>query len=956
MDLKTFIKSLEKEIQGDVLSDDYSLGMYATDASVYQIRPLVIVLPKNESDVIAAIKFAHKYSITIVPRGGGTSLGGQVVGKSMIMDFSKYMNNILEINPEEKWVRVQPGIVRDVLNAQLSPYHLHFAPDPATTSRANIGGMVGNNSSGTKSILYGKTVDHVLETKVILADGTMMTLRALAPEAYGDLAIQENREGEIYRKFKKIIEENHSEIKARFPKVMRRVGGYNLDEFTDEKNWNLSKLITGSEGTLATVLEVKVNLEPLPEYKSVCVVHFQNLLEAIKAVELILEFQPSAVEILDKTVVELSRENLTTQRSCHFVEGNPEAILIVEFYGDNKQTVIDRPRNMITKLKLENFGYAYPFFPEGPDYDDVWIIRSKGLGLLLGMKGDKKPIPFIEDAGIPTEVLPEYIDRVLKICQENQTNVAMYAHASVGVIHVRPILDLRQAADIERFENISKQVFDLVVEYGGSWSGEHGDGLVRSAYNEQFFGKQVYKALKEVKVLFDPDGIMNPGKIVDAPPMVENLRYGTDYSDSPIKSEYIYRKDNTFEDAVHMCSGVGECRKILGGTMCPSYKATRDEEHSTRGRANALRLAMSGQQDLDGLTSARLHEVLDLCLSCKACKSECPSNVDMAKLKSEVSQLYYDKHGEKLRDKIIKNSADMAARLSGNAAGIVNRIQGTKLFRKLLEHVAGFDRRRSLPSYAKLPFSKWYEKNAQPAQDGRRQVALFADTYLNYHDTQIGISAYQLLADCGYDVLLANAGCCQRPKISHGFLREAKKEGLKTVLKLDEFMSKGIPVLVCEPGCASALTDDLPDLIEDEELAKRLNKHVFMIDQFLYQEMESGQLDVEFISDESEINLHGHCHQKTLYGTKGMNEILAKISGLKSKEINSGCCGMAGSFGYEKEHYEISEKIGAQDLFSPIKEMSETATVVACGFSCRHQIEHFTGRKPKHWVEVIKVK
>jgi FAD/FMN-containing dehydrogenase/Fe-S oxidoreductase len=956
MELQAFIKSLEKEIQGDVLSDDYSLGMYATDASVYQIRPLVIVLPKNESDVIAAIKFAHKYSIAIVPRGGGTSLGGQVVGKSMILDFSKYMNNILEINEREKWVRVQPGIVRDVLNAQLSSYNLHFAPDPATSSRANMGGMVGNNSSGTKSILYGKTVDHVLETKVILADGTMMTLETLAPEAYGDLANHNNREGEIYREFKNIIEENHSEIKARFPKVMRRVGGYNLDEFTDEENWNLSKLITGSEGTLATLLEVKVNLEPLPEYKSVCVVHFHKLLEAIEAVEPILEFQPSAVEILDKTVVELSRENLTTKRSCHFVEGNPEAILIVEFYGDNEQTVIDRPRNMIEKLKSKNFGYAYPFFPEGPDYNDVWIIRSKGLGLLLGMKGDKKPIPFIEDAGIPTAVLPEYIDRVVKICQDYQTKVAMYAHASVGVIHVRPILDLRQADDIERFENISRRVFDLVVEYGGSWSGEHGDGLVRSAYNEQFFGKKVYKALKEVKELFDPDGLMNPGKIVDAPPMVENLRYGTDYSDIPIRSEYLYRKDNTFEDAVHMCSGVGECRKILGGTMCPSYKATRDEEHSTRGRANALRLAMSGQQDLDGLTSERLRAVLDLCLSCKACKSECPSNVDMAKLKSEVSQLYYDKHGAKLRDKIIKNSAEMAARVSGNAAGIVNSIQETRLFRKLLEHVAGFDSRRILPSYAKLPFSKWYKKNAQPSQNGKRKVALFADTYLNYHDTQIGISAYQLLTDCGYDVLLANAGCCQRPKISHGFLREAKKEGLKTVLKLDEFMSKGIPVLVCEPGCASALTDDLPDLIEDEELAKRLNEHVFMIDQFIFQEVESGRLDVEFISDESEINLHGHCHQKTLYGTKGMNELLAKISGLKSKEINSGCCGMAGSFGYEKEHYEISEKIGSQDLFSPIKEMSASATVVACGFSCRHQIEHFTGRKPKHWVEVIKVK
>ncbi len=949
----SIIEQIQKHVRGDVLADEYSLGMYSTDASIYQIKPIAIVLPKDDEDVKAAIKVAYDHNITILPRGAGTSLAGQTVGESIILDFSKYMNSILEINEADKWVRVQPGMARDDLNAVLEPMGLHFAPDPATSSRANVGGMVGNNSSGTKSVLFGKTVDHVLEARVVLAEGTELNLKNHDPETYALKAAQKDREGEVYASFKNLIHQHKEEIKERFPKVMRRVGGYNLDEFVYSDQWNLSKLVCGSEGTLATTLDLKLNLVDLPKHKSVCVVHFADLLEAISAVESMLAYNPSAVEILDKTVVGLSRENLMTKHHCHFIEGDPAAILIVEFYGDTAQEVIDRPHKMIADLKENNFGYAYPLFPEGTSYNDVWIVRKKGLGLMLGLKGNKKPLPFIEDAGIPSKHLPEYIDKVLKVCKKHQTKAAMYAHASVGVIHVRPILDLRLGEDIERLKNITDETFELVIKYKGSWSGEHGDGLVRSAYNKRFFGDNLYKVFLDVKKLFDPKNLMNPGKIIEAQAIDHNLRYGVEYKDQEVKTEYSYQTEEGFEAAVHMCSGVGECRKVLGGTMCPSFKATRDEEHSTRGRANALRLAMSNQLGEKGLSSERLHQVMDLCLSCKACKSECPSNVDMAKMKSDTLQMYYDEHGLSLRDKLIRDSSKAASQISGWKAGFVNAFQKSSLFKNLLESKANFDKRRTLPDFAKEPFYVWFEKNARKSNQGNKKVVLFADTYLNYHEPHVGISALELLNTCGYQVILANVGCCQRPKISHGFLRDAKRDGKRTIEGLQPYLDQGLKVVVCEPSCASALNDDLPDLIGNQEISDQLKGGVMMIDVFLADEYGKGNLDVDFEPKSEGITIHGHCHQKALYGTNTMKTLL-KNSNAKVDEIPSGCCGMAGSFGYEKEHYEISKKIGSEILFPAIEKMPKNIDLVACGFSCRHQIQDFTDAKPKHFVEVIK--
>ncbi len=947
-------KRLRSKLDGEVLDDSYTLGLYATDASIYQILPKVVVFPKHQQDVKQAVAIAVDENVTILPRGAGTSLAGQAVGASMVLDFSKYMNKVLEVDPNQRWVKVQPGLARDDLNAVLVTHGLHFAPDPATSSRANIGGMVGNNSSGTKSILYGKTVDHLLEAKVLLADGTVMDLSAKSQEDYHTVIDNGGREAEVYKGFRKIIRSNREEIASGFPKVMRRVGGYNLDEFVGDEAWNLSKVICGSEGTLGIILEVKLNLEPLPKYKCVCVVHYAELLEAIQAVQPMLQFRPSAVEILDSMVVGLSRENLTTRRHSHFIEGDPAAVLIVEFYGETKQDALGRAEAMIADQKARNVGYAYPLFPEGPDYDDVWVIRKKGLGLMLGIKGKKKPLAFIEDAAIPAHHLPEYIYQVLKVCKKHGTNAAMYAHASVGVIHVRPILDLREAEDIERLKNISKDTFELVRKFGGSWSGEHGDGLVRSSFNRKFFGEQLYQAFLDVKQLFDPQNLMNPGKIVEAQQIEENLRYGVNYTDQTINTEFKYHQEGSFAESVHMCTGVGECRKILGGTMCPSFKATREEEHSTRGRANALRLAMSGQMDHDGITSKRLREVMDLCLSCKACKSECPSNVDMAKMKSDVSQKYFDQHGTTLSDRMIRDSTKTAAHMAGWKAGIVNLVQKTGLFRYLLELFVGFDKRRVLPLYTKEPFYQWFEQR-RIGKKSSSKVVLFADTYLNFHEPEIGMAATELLEACGYEVILGHVGCCQRPKISHGFLREAKKEGTKTALGLKQWLDRGYTVVVCEPSCASALNDDLPDLIDDCGLGDSLKNGVKMIDVFLSEEMESGRLKIELESIPEAVAIHGHCHQKALYGSTALKSIYRHTS-VHCQEIPSGCCGMAGSFGYEQEHYDISRKIGEEVLFPAVNQLKDSHTIVANGFSCRHQIQHFTGVKPRHWVQTVKIK
>lgn len=957
--LKNFESELKQTIKGDVSFDETILGVYSTDASIYQITPLAVVLPKDEDDVKAAINIAGNHKVNILPRGGGTSLGGQAIGHAMILDFSKYMNQILELNVVEKWVRVQPGIVLDELNTVLAKHKLQFAPDPATSSRATIGGMIGNNSSGTKSIFYGITKDHVLATKVILSDGAVLDFREISTKEREERSKAKNengREAEILTKFKSIIESNRNEIINRYPKLMRRVQGYNLDSFTGFENWNLSKLIVGSEGTLGTVLEAKLNLEPLPKYKILCAVHFSDLLEAIRSVSAILAHNPSAIEIMDNEIVTRARENLSIAPLCGFIDGDPQGILVVEFFGDTVTEAEDRAKNLVVDLQEKKMGYARPILVEAKEQAKVWAVRKNGLGLMLGIKGDRKPVAFIEDASIPMENLPEYVDQILQFCKNRDVPVAMYAHASVGLIHVRPVLNLKDQTDIDHLKAIANYSFQLVKKYRGSISGEHGDGRVRSPFLQEYFGNVIYQAFRDVKKLFDPFGIMNPGIIIDPNPIDQELRYGTIYKQQKLETEYHYREAGGFARAVEMCNGVGDCRQTLTGTMCPSYRATRDEEHSTRGRANALRLAMTGQLDKDGLVSKQLYQVMDLCLSCKSCKAECPSNVDVARLKSEFLQQYHDEYGITFRDKLIANSTKYAAKIAGWKAPFVNFVQNNILFRQLLEWFTKVDKRRKLPAYATQSFHKWFEQRQHTNGKSLKQVVLFDDTYMNFHEPNIGIAAVELLESCGYEVILANAGCCQRPKISHGFLRDAKRDGEITLRNLDHFIQKGLQVVVCEPGCASALTDDLPDLIDDEELANRIKSGVKMIDVFLASEIQNGNLSGTFTSLYDKIIIHGHCHQKSLFGTSCMKDLLDRIPGISVKEVDTGCCGMAGSFGYEKEHYELSMKIGEDRLFPIIRNSEEGTAIVACGFSCRHQIKDGTGVKAVHWVETLRGK
>jgi FAD/FMN-containing dehydrogenase/Fe-S oxidoreductase len=951
-DLIVFIQELNTITTSEIKTDELSLGLYATDASLYQLQPLAVAIPSNESDLIKIVQIANEHGIPVMPRGSATSLAGQTTNHALIIDFTKYFDKILEINAEKRYAVVHPGVVRDQLNAAVKDFELHFAPDPATTSRATIGGMIANNSSGTKSIRYGKTIDHVLGLKVLLMDGTVLELGELSADEYEVKCRQTDRQGEIYRSFRKIIFEHTTAIEAAYPKVMRRVNGYPLDEYIHTDRWNLAKIFAGSEGSLGIILEAKVNLEPIPKYKAAFTVHYDDRMRAIREVHQMIAFDPVAIEMLDFNVFEQSvKNNMTKGLHQRLIIGTPQATLSVEFFCLSQDELDQRIDDFSWWLQINSTAYAYPILRTTAELDDSWALRKNGLGLIMGDPSGRKPIPFIEDQAIPLEHLADYIQDVLDLCNKYSVETILYAHASVGVLHVRPSLDMTVQADIDLMKTISDEVFLMVKKYKGAWSGEHGDGRNRGHRLRDFFGDEVYQCLKDVKTIFDSKHLLNPGIIIEVPPMDQHLRYGANYKDNQSNFVYKYRKDHSFEALVHNCSGVGACRNHIGGTMCPSFKGTADEDASTRGRANALRLAISGQLGFDGLTDPKVLETLDLCLSCKACKSECPSNVDMAKLKSEVFQKKYDEGNITFRERAINANVNIVSKMTGWKAPFVNFVQGTAIFKYAAEKILKVDRRRTLPSYANESLETWYQ-NHYKSNGSNQKVALFADTYINYHEPQVGKAAIKLLTDCGYDVQLAAVGCCQRPRISNGFLKEAKREGTKVADKLMPYINQGIKVVVCEPSCTSALIDDLPDLIEDITLAETLKNNVFAIDVFLADSLTSGQLKGKFVAKSKDILLHGHCHQKASFGTSGMKSIF-KSASTNCHEPDSGCCGMAGSFGYETEHYEVSKKISELVLVPEINKTDKKTLVVANGFSCRHQIHDFAGRKAVHWVESV---
>ncbi|MCB9641320.1 MAG: FAD-binding protein [Myxococcales bacterium] len=947
--------TLKKRFEGEVRVDEASRMLYSTDASIYQVEPDGVVLPKHTQDIIQAVKVADLYKVPIIPRAAGTSLAGQCVGKGMVLDVSKYMNRVLETNAEEGWMWVEPGVIQDDINALVAPYGLQYGPDTSTSNRAMIGGMIGNNSCGTHSILYGKTVDHLFETEVILSDGSIAHFKDLTPQELEEKKKLDNLEGHIYREITRILSEHRALIKERYPKILRRNTGYLLDELLrEDKPFNLSRLLCASEGTLALITRARVNLVPLPKHKGLVVLQANSLRECMVATVEALPFQPAAIELIDKTILDLSKGNISLEPLRFFLEGDPQGVLAVEFYGDSKEEILDKMDRMEARMKEKDLGYTYPRL-WGADIGKVWNLRKAGLGIIFTMPGDSKPVAFVEDTAVPPDALPDYIEDFQQLMEEYGTSCVYYAHASVGELHMRPVLNLKDPADVEKMKQIAEKVTELVIKYGGSISGEHGDGRVRAPFNERFFGTELYNVLREVKRIFDPKGIFNPNKIVDAFPMDQDLRYPEHYPTHDIPTALSFEKQHGYVRATEFCNGAGACRKsaIASGTMCPSYQATLEEQHSTRGRANVLRTAIMKHGPVEAFKRPEVHDTMKLCLECKACKSECPSNVDMAKLKYEYLQRRHDVHGIPLSD-LAFGWMPFLTMLATPFAVFFNLFVGSGFGRWLFEQLLGVDSRRKIPEIQLPTLRMWFRFHKPHKNAGKngKTVHFLADPFINYNDPHVGIAAITVLEAAGYNVELSKVRDDGRTLISKGFTRRAKKLAEDNIWRLRGPMEKGIPLVGVEPSTLLTIRDEYRDFFPEDPVVEKIAQHAFLIDEFLVAESTKAHFIHPFAPTPKTYLVHGHCFQKSLVGIKPTLEMLRLLPDAAAKEIPSGCCGMAGSFGYDKEKYDVSMKIGELKLFPAVRDRQD-AEVVAVGTSCRHQILDGTAYKAKHPIEIL---
>ncbi len=958
-DLRT---ALEARLAGEVRFDAVSRALYSTDASIYQIQPLGVAVVRSREDMLTALECARAHGCSITARGGGTSQAGQAIGSGLQIDTSKYFNHVLEVNVEERWARVEPGIVLDELNAQLAPHRLRFAPDISTASRATIGGMISNNSSGARSVLYGKTIDHVLDLHVALADGSVAHLRPLTREELDTACMADTLEGNCYRTVRRLAAQHADEIDRRYPQILRRVGGYNLDAFTPARTgagepFNLARLIVGSEGTLGLILEARLNLVPLPKAKVVLTIEYDDLLDALGETPAILAHNPSAVEVMDHSILDHARENPTLDAMRRAVlRTDCGALLCVELYGDSPQEIRPRVNRLESNIRARGVAVHTSCAVAPADQARIWKLRESSLGLSMAMKGDAKSISFVEDTAVAPEKLRDFIERFLEVVRRHGTTAGVYAHASVGCLHVRPVVNMKTAAGVQQFEAIANEIADLVLEFGGALSGEHGDGLVRGPFMERMFGPELYEAFRTIKQTFDEQGLFNPGKIVDAPPLTANLRYGPDYRTPNPDAVFDYREHGGFGRAVEMCSGVGACRKTLSGTMCPSYMATRDEAHSTRGRANTLRFAMNGglgngnsPRDA-GLGDRDVHDVLDLCLECRACRTECPTGVDMARFKSEFLADYWRRHGTPLRARVLGNIRTLSA-LASRVAPLVNPWIERDWVRALNERLFGIDRRRSLPSWAPRTLARaWRRRRSAAAPAGAPDVVLFNDTFTNYYDPEIGLTAADVLEAAGLRVGLGPHACCGRPLISQGLLSSARDRAAAAVRRLYPLAVAGTPIVLLEPSCLSALTDDVPDLLrgEAQQRARQVAARCVLFEDYLNRRLSDSGAALPLRPGPERILLHGHCHQKSLGLVAPARALLERIPGARVTDLDSGCCGMAGSFGYAREHFEISRRIGERRLLPAARALEPGSVLVAAGTSCRHQVHDFTGVRAQH--------
>ncbi|MBK9290557.1 MAG: FAD-binding protein [Bacteroidetes bacterium] len=961
------LAELRGQFDGEILYDEAVRLIYATDASVYREKPLAVAYPLHAQDIERLITFARTHKTSLIPRAAGTSLAGQVVGNGIVVDVSRHINAILELNVAEKWVRVQPGVVLNELNRFLAPHGLFFGPETSTADYCMIGGMVGNNACGAHSLVYGSTRDHTLEIKALLSDSSQVHFHALDPGSYAQKLKLPSLEGEIYRKLDEMLrdETNRNEIKAQYPdtRLRRRNTGYALDLLADTipfseggEQFNLCKLIAGSEGTLAFITEIKLNLVELPpRHKALICVHCQTLQDSLQANLIALRYSPVAIELMDKTVMDLTKENIEQRKNRFFVEGDPAAILIVEFAEHDPSEIERKARLMEQEMREAGLGYYFPMVT-GQDMKKVWDLRKAGLGVLNNMPGDAKPVAVIEDAAVHPEFLPDYIADIEKMLKGYGKACVYYAHIATGELHLRPVLNLKDPADVELFKKIAEDTAKLVKKYRGSLSGEHGDGRLRGQFIPFMLGKHNYALLEEIKSTFDPHNIFNPGKIVRTPPMHTSLRYEPGQSTRQFDTIFDFSKDQGMLRAAEKCNGTAQCRKseVIGGTMCPSYMATRNERDTTRARANLLREILSDPKQANPFASKEMYDILDLCLSCKACKSECPSSVDMAKLKAEFLQHYYDAHGLPFRSWLIAHFATLN-RIGALMPGVTNAFFKQKHLAGLFKKITGFAKDRSIPLLQSQTLSQWKTRH-RPTHNGKGRVYLFNDEFTNYNDTHIGIKTILLLERLGFEVIIPKHSESARTYLSKGLLRKARRIARRNVLLLGDIVTNHAPLVGIEPSAILSFRDEYPELVgaDLKARAEELAGNSFTIEEFLARMLDEGRINPEqFDPAPRTIYYHGHCQQKAIASTQAARRILSIHPTWKVKEIPSGCCGMAGSFGYEAEHYDISMKIGELVLFPTVRAMPADAVLTASGTSCRHQIADGTGNVAKHPVEVL---
>ena len=963
------LSSLNLKLKGELYYDDLLRRLYATDASVYRMLPLAVATPKTVSDIKLLVQFAKENQTSLIPRAAGTSLAGQCVGKGIVVDVSKHFTKILNINEKEKTVTVQPGVIRDEINNYLKPFGLFFGPNTSTSNRCMIGGMVGNNSSGTTSIQYGVTRDKVLQLKTVLSDGSEVEFKSLSKKEFQNKLELKTLEGEIYRTIYEELKPKivQSQIRNNFPKpeIHRRNTGYAIDElikssvFTDSgSDFNICKLLTGSEGTLAMTTEITLQLDDLPPKENAIVaLHFKSIEKCLKSIKSVMQHKLHTCEMMDATILNLTKHNKLQQYNRQFILGEPEAILMCEFKAQTVEELDDLLHAFTSQIEILQLAYASPIL-KGKEINKAMELRKAGLGLLGNMVGDKKAVACIEDTAVALQDLDDYISEFTDLMKSYGQNAVYYAHAGAGELHLRPILNLKQSKDVDLFRKITTDVAKLVKKYRGSMSGEHGDGIVRAEFIPLMIGDANYQILKKIKSAFDPTNSFNPGKIVDALPMDKNLRYEVGRDEPKIDTLLDFSSSEGILREAEKCNGSGDCRKLpeFGGTMCPSYHATRNEKDTTRARANALREFLTNSSKPNKFDHAELKQVFDLCLSCKACATECPSSVDVASLKTEFQYQYQKANGINFRTKLFAFNNKVNG-YSSRFPRLSNFMFSNRLTSSVIKSIGGIHPKRTIPLVSNKSLSNEFLniENQLINVNYIKEIYLFNDEFTNHLDTEIGLDAIRLLTHLKYKVNVISHSESGRAMLSKGMLNDAKKVANENVSIFKNIISESTPLIGIEPSAILTFKDEYLRLADDKASAKSIANHTYLIEEFIQKQVELGNIKPEqFTTETKNIKFHGHCHQKALTGQKSSFDILNLPKNYNVKIIPSGCCGMAGSFGYEKEHYEVSMKIGEQVLFPALRKASHDTVIVANGTSCRHQINDGTGRVAKHPVTILK--